>query len=89
VEPLTVEVVATGPVTIAVDVDGERRESRLVAPGERLVFRAARDVSIDMSDAGAVQLTINGRPAVALGAPGQSRTVQISRENYGSFLASH
>lgn len=87
-EPLTFDIVAAAPVTITVDVDGARRESRLVAPGERLVFRAEREVSIGMSDAAAVQLTINGQPAVALGAPGQSRTVQIGRENYGSFLAS-
>lgn len=87
-EPLTFEVVATAPVTIAVHVDGVRRDSRLVAAGERLVFEAIREIALDMSDAAAVQLTINGQPAVALGPAGEPRTVQIGRGNFGSFLAS-
>ncbi len=87
-EPLTFEVIATDPVMLQVDVDGVRRESRMVASGERLVFRAVREMSIAMSDAAAVQLTINGQPAVSLGAAGESRTVLIGRDNYSSFLAS-
>jgi hypothetical protein len=45
-------------------------------------------MTLGMSDARAVQLTINGQPAVALGGAGEARTVQIGRQNYGSFLAS-
>ena len=88
IDPLTFELVATSAVTLSVDVDGVRRESRTLDAGERLVFRAERDVSLVMSDAAAVQLSINGQPAVSLGAPGQPRTVQIGRENYGAYLAS-
>ena len=87
-EPLIFEVVATEPVIISIDVDGMRRSSRLVAAGERLEFQAGREMSMTMSDAAAVQLNINGQPATALGARGESRTVRIDRANYGAFLAS-
>jgi cytoskeletal protein RodZ len=87
-ELLTFEILATRPVALEVTVDGARHESRTVAAGERLTFRAEREMTLKMGDAGAVQLTINGQPAVALGAAGEARTVQIGRRNYGSFLAS-
>jgi cytoskeletal protein RodZ len=88
VVPLSFEIVATAPVTLDVTVDGTRRESREFKAGERLVFQAQREMTLGMSDARAVQLTINGQPAVALGTAGQARTVHIGRQNYGSFLAS-
>jgi cytoskeleton protein RodZ len=86
-DALTFEIVATAPVTVSIEVDGVRREARLVATGERLVFQAAREMSMTVSDAGAVQISINDQPAVTLGAAGESRSVLIDRANYGSFLA--
>ena len=88
VVPLSFEILATAPVTLDVTIDGTRRESRAFMAGERLVFQAQREMTLGMSDARAVQLTINGQPAVALGPAGEARTVQIGRQNYGSFLAS-
>src|SRR5687768_11537823 len=88
-EPLTFEIVATSPLSIELDVDGgTRHESRPVVPGEQVTVRADREMTLTMSDAGAVQLTINGQPAVSLGSAGEVRTVQIGRQNYGAFLAS-
>jgi hypothetical protein len=75
-------------VSIDVDVDGVRRESHAIVSGERFVVQADREMTLKMSDAGAVQLTINSQPAVSLGSSGEQRTVQIGRRNYGSFLAS-
>jgi transcriptional regulator with XRE-family HTH domain len=86
--PLTFELLATAPVTLQADVDGVRGEARQLAVGERVVFEATREIELTMSDAGALQLTINGQPAIALGRAGESRAVQIGRSNYGSFLAS-
>lgn len=88
-EPLTFEIVATAPLSIDVDVDGgTRHESRTVAAGEQVTVRADREITLTMSDAGAVQLTINGQPAVSLGSAGEARTIHIGRQNYGAFLAS-
>jgi cytoskeletal protein RodZ len=86
--PLSFEILATAPVALEVTVDGTRREAREFKAGERLVFQAQREMTLGMSDARAVQLTINGQPAVALGTAGEARTVHIGRQNYGSFLAS-
>jgi cytoskeleton protein RodZ len=88
-EPLRFEIVAIGPLSIQLDVDGGvRRESRAVATGEQVMVQADREMTLTMSDAGAVQLTINGQPAVSLGSAGEARTIQIGRQNYGAFLAS-
>jgi cytoskeleton protein RodZ len=86
-EPLIFEVFATAPVQVRVDIDGVRRVAREIAMGERLIFEAEREMRLNMSDAASVQLTINSQPAVPLGAPGEQKTVQIGRENYGTFLA--
>jgi cytoskeleton protein RodZ len=86
--PLTFEIVATRPTTMEIAVDGEIRTSRSVPAGDRFVFRAERGMIMKMSDASAVQLSINNQPAVALGARGEARTVEITRLTYGSFLAS-
>jgi len=88
VEPLMFELLATSPVRLEVDVDGVRREARVVARGERLVFHADREMRLSVNDAAAVQLTINSQPAVSLGARGEQKTVEIGRANYGAFLAS-
>ena len=85
-EPLTFELAFIAPVTITLDVDGVPGEERMMSAGERLAFRVERDVSLRMSDASAVQLTINGRPASPLGRAGEPRVVQIDRANYSSFL---
>ena len=86
--PLTFELLVTAPVTLEIAVDGLRREARRASVGERFVFEAQREIWLGMSDAAAVQLSINGQPAVPLGAPGDARTVQVGRTNYGAFLAS-
>ena len=86
IEPLTFEMAVAAPLRLQVDIDGVRREARDVAAGERLSFRADQEIRFTLSDAAAVQLTINGQPAVPLGARGEQKTVQIGRRNYGAYL---
>jgi transcriptional regulator with XRE-family HTH domain len=87
-EPLTFEVLALAPVSLDLEVDGRRHAMHVVAEGERVTVQAEREMIMTMSDAGAVELTIDGQSTVALGLTGESRTVQIGRSNYGAFLAS-
>ena len=87
-EAMVFEVEATASVMLDVVVDGARRESRSVEAGERLVFTAEREMTLTASDAGALRLSINNQPAVALGAAGEARSVRIDRGNVGAFLAS-
>lgn len=86
IEPLTFELAVSGPLHLEVDIDGVRREARDVVAGERLAFRAEQEIRLTLSDAAAVQLTINGQPAGSLGARGEQKTVQIGRQNYGAYL---
>lgn len=88
VEPLAFDVAATAPVTLSITLDGVSEPPRTLAPGDRLELRAARELTLGMSDGGAVRLTIDGQPAAPLGAAGAPRTVRIDRENHRTFLAS-
>jgi transcriptional regulator with XRE-family HTH domain len=86
--PMVFEVIVTMPLRLDVVVDGARRESRDVGAGEQLVFTAERELTLTVSDAGGLRLTINGQPGVTLGAAGESRSVRIDRDNLIRFLAS-
>lgn len=85
---LTFELRVTAPVRLEVDIDGERREARSASAGDRLVYEADRELTLVLSDAAAVQLSINGQPAAPLGGAGEARTLRVGRGNYEAFLAS-
>lgn len=85
---LTFELLVTSPVRLEVGIDGVRRAARQAEPGERLIFEAEHELTLAISDAAAVQLSINGQPAAPLGLPGETRTLQVGRANYATFLAS-
>lgn len=85
-DPMIVELTARGPLVLEVIVDGTAEASRDVAAGERLEFSAEREVTLTASDAGALDLWINGQPAAALGPAGERASVRIDRANVGDFL---
>ena len=87
-EPLRFELAVSRAVHLEIDVDGIRHDARDLVAGERLAFDADHGMRLTVSDAAAVQLSINGQPAVPLGDVNQARTVEIDRRNYASFLAS-
>lgn len=86
--PLAIEVLALAPVTVTLTADDVPQGDRALYAGQRLTLSVERALTLSVADAAAVQLTINGQPAVALGARGEPRTVQIDRETFGSLLAS-
>jgi hypothetical protein len=73
---LVIELTTTRPVWLRVVVDGDRRFERMIPPGERFMFEAAREVVVRAGDAGAVEVSVGGAPAAPLGGDGQvvSRT---------------
>jgi len=79
--PLTVVLEATAPAWIHAVADGRRVVYRLMQPGERHELRADEFVRVRVGDAGAVRWQINGRPASAMGAPGEVRTVTVTGAN--------
>jgi cytoskeletal protein RodZ len=84
--PLVVVLTLSDPCWIAVSVDGARTPSRTAAAGERLEFPVARSITMTLGNAGAVAMTLNGRPARALGVPGQVMNLTITASDYESFL---
>ncbi len=86
--PLAIEVLALAPVTVTLTADDVPQGDRALYAGQRLTLSVERALTLSVADAAAVQLTINGQPAVVLGARGEPRTLQIDRETFGSLLAS-
>ena len=85
-DQLTIEIQAAAPIWVTGAADGKRVLYRLLAPGERVKVEARRDVAFRVGDAAAFTYSINGAPAKPLGGPGEVRDVQITRDNYRTFL---
>jgi cytoskeleton protein RodZ len=86
VDSLTLEVAASGDCWAKLTADGTVVVSRLLKAGERET-RAFHDVALlQVGDASACAILINGRAARPLGSPRQVREVRITRDNYTGFL---
>jgi len=84
--PLVVVLAFTDPCWLSVSVDGTRGPSRTANAGERLEFAVQRSITMTVGNAGAVSLTLNGKPGRALGAAGQVITTTMTASTYESFL---
>jgi len=84
--PLVVVLTFTDPCWLSVSVDGTRGPSRTANAGERLEFAVQRSITMTVGNAGAVSLTLNGKPGRALGAAGQVITTTMTASTYESFL---
>jgi len=71
---------------ISVSVDGTRTPSRTVAAGERIEFAVQQSITLTAGNAGALSMTLNGRPARALGAVGEVVTRTIPASGFERFL---
>lgn len=70
---------------LEVTVDGGTPVTRLYRAGEQYRVAATREVLLDASNAGALQLTIDGQRATPLGSVGQRVRTRITRDNVGEF----
>jgi cytoskeleton protein RodZ len=84
-ETLKMEIQAETAVWITGAADGERVLYRLLAPGERVRLEARKQFAFRIGNAAALTYSINGVPGKPLGASGEVRDVEITRENYRSF----
>lgn len=82
---LQIELDFAADAWMTISLDGRGQPSRLYRQGEHAELQAAEEVLIDAGNAGAVRLTINGRPARPLGAPGARIRTRITRANAGDF----
>jgi cytoskeleton protein RodZ len=83
--PLSVDVTVTRSCWVTASADGTRTIYRMLHPGERIQTRG-RVLALRVGDAGALQLSLDGEPARALGASGEVVSVRITRDNYRSLL---
>ncbi|HVC20682.1 MAG TPA: helix-turn-helix domain-containing protein [Vicinamibacterales bacterium] len=84
---LQVAIAARSACWVSATVDGHRSIQRLLEPGEHAVLQVRDQVVLTAGDAAALELTINGEAARALGGRGQVVTVRIDPGNYRTFLA--
>jgi cytoskeleton protein RodZ len=80
------ELVPTEDCWAQLTVDGEVVLSRVVAAGERASHAFREWAVLQVGDAAACAVTIDGRPMRPLGGPRQVRQVRLTRENYPEFL---
>ncbi len=84
--PLVVVLTLTDPCWLSVSVDGARSASRTAGSGERLEFAVQRSITMKVGNAGALSVTLNGKPARPLGAAGEVVTTTIPAAGYETFL---
>lgn len=84
--PLAVVLAASGDCWLSITVDGVRVPSRTLQAGERIEFRVQRSITMTAGSAGALEVTLNGRPARPLGETGQVVTTTITAAGYEAFL---
>jgi DivIVA domain-containing protein len=75
---LTIVLRAERDCWIRVTLDGAAPAEHMLKAGAELTFRSERDAVFRVGDAGAVSLTVNGRPEPPLGRPGEVVTKRIA-----------
>jgi len=83
---LVVEFALTADCWVVASVDGGQSMSQLLKAGDSRRFEASRDVFLDVGNAGAIQLTINGTTARPLGPAGSHVQKTIRTDNVSTFL---
>lgn len=86
--PLVVEIVGRGASVVTVTIDGTARRERAIAAGDRERYAAERELVVNVADAAAVSLTVNGEPARPLGTSGEPATLNLTPANYRDYLIS-
>jgi cytoskeleton protein RodZ len=82
---LVVEMTLAAESWLSAVTDGGPPSARLYKAGERARFEAAREVRLDIGNAGAVAMTINGRPVRSLGNSGATARLRITPENVADW----
>lgn len=76
----------TGDCWIEISIDGAKPVARLYRAGEHQRVEATREVLLDVGNAGALRLEIDGQPARSLGGDGARVRTRITRDNAATFL---
>jgi len=83
---MTIELDVTGECWISLSADGGTEVARLYRAGEHERIEVTRELVLDVGNAGALQLSIDGKPGKPLGASAQRIRTRITRQNSSEFL---
>ncbi len=83
---LVVNLSTTGLCWVSAKVDGRVEIYQLFPAGARRTFDVHRELVLIAGDAGALEVTLNGTPARALGRSGQVVTARFSATNFKEYL---
>ena len=84
--PLVVGLSARDACWLSVSVDGTRMPSRTLGAGERAEFPVNRSITMTVGNAGALDMSLNGKPAKPLGGAGQVVTATIATDAFAAYL---
>jgi cytoskeleton protein RodZ len=89
VKRFRIELVTTRPVVVSATADGQSVLSRQLNAGERQVIEIADRFVLRVSDPTAITWSVDGRPGRTLGKPGQSVTVQMTRDTINQYVTTN
>jgi cytoskeleton protein RodZ len=84
--PLTLAITSNAACWLVLTVDGARVVARTLEPGEQVTFPVKSFVTIDAGNAGALAVTLNGKPARAIGKAGEVVKTTITPDNFRTYL---
>jgi cytoskeleton protein RodZ len=87
VPALKIALTATTACWVSSTEDGKTTFSGVIRPGETRTLEAKSEIILNVGDAGAAILMINGSRARPLGAAGEVKTVRITTDNFKSYYA--
>jgi len=76
----------TADCWVSVTADGRKLFARVVKAGEKQSVTIARDVTVEIGDAGAFAYTIDGKPGKPLGDKGQVKTLKLTPATASQFI---
>jgi cytoskeletal protein RodZ len=85
---MAVEFDLVGDCWISMSIDGAAPVARLYREGEHQRIEVSSEVLLDVGNAGALRLTIDGRPARSLGGDGARVRTRITLDNRATFVES-
>ena len=74
---LTMKVIATKETWLKVILDGQEPQRFGLSPGNSLELKAGADLNLLIGDAGAIQLSVNGKPVEIIGKDGEAVNIRI------------
>lgn len=89
IQPLRFQFRARGDSWVSLEVDGKPRMNRILKKGEYFSITARRGIVLAVQDAGAIEWSINGAPALPLGGDGEVvEDLSVSQGNWRTWVES-